>query len=64
MRLPLPSQRHCGLTIYGAVGNCLTHPVFLMGQSTNILEFVQFATQLAQAVDPFLRVRPLLILDK
>ena len=64
MRLPLPSQRHSGLTIYGAVGQCLTRPCFQISLSTNILDFVDFASNLARCVDPSLRVRPLLILDK
>ena len=64
MRLPLPSQRHSGLTIFGAVGQCLTRPIFQVSPTTNIDEFVSFASILARTVDPTLNVRPLLILDK
>ena len=35
-------KRYGGVTIYGAIGNCLKKPVFMLGESTNIEEFEEF----------------------
>ena len=35
-------KRIGGLTIYGAIGNCLKAPVFTLGASTNTEEFKSF----------------------
>ena len=35
-------KRYGGTTIYGAIGNCLKNPVFMLGESTNIEEFEEF----------------------
>ena len=35
-------RRYGGVTIYGAIGNCLKKPVFMLGESTNIEEFEEF----------------------
>ena len=64
MRLPLPSQRHSGLTIFGAVGNCLREPAWQVSLSTNREDFIKFCQRLINCIDGAIRVRPLLILDK
>ena len=35
-------KRYGGITIYGAIGNCLKSPVFMLGESKNIEEFEEF----------------------
>ena len=35
-------KRYGGVTIYGAIGNCLKKPTLMLGESTNIEEFKQF----------------------
>jgi len=41
------------VTIYGAIGNCLTKPVFMIGDSTNKNEFIEFLENVRlNLVDP------------
>ena len=34
--------RPLGVTVYGAIGNCLKEPVMMLGSSTNSAEFQKF----------------------
>jgi fucose 4-O-acetylase-like acetyltransferase len=39
--VPLNPSR-TGITVYGGIGNCLIHPVFMTAESTNKEDFVKF----------------------
>lgn len=42
VRIPLDSQRVGRVTLYGAIGSGLMHPVFHFGSSTNTEDFLEF----------------------
>ena len=42
VQLPVSNTRHSGVTLYGAIGECLKHPVFTTGESTNAIDFTKF----------------------
>lgn len=44
------NSKRFACTVYGAIGNCLTHGVFTLGQSTNASEFRNFLLQVKAAV--------------
>ena len=43
------AKRHKGHTVYGAVGSCLNGLVWMIGESTNTIEFRKFIRQLIRA---------------
>jgi hypothetical protein len=42
VRIPLDSTRVGRVTLYGAIGDGLRHPVFHFGRSTNTIDFLEF----------------------
>ena len=47
------NPKRVSVTIYGAIGNCLTKPVFMIGDSTNKNEFIEFLENVRlNLVDP------------
>jgi len=53
-------------TVYGAIGHCLTRPVFRLGRSTNIKEYKMFLKKVHETVKPeysFTRTKPILLYD-
>lgn len=39
-----------GVTVYGAIGNCLVYPVFKLGGTTNSVEFKRFILDVKDAL--------------
>lgn len=55
-------KRYGGVTIFGAVGNCISKSLFITGKSTNRDEFKQFIETLVGLTDKS-KPKPYLILD-
>jgi hypothetical protein len=49
VRIPLDSNRVGRVTLYGAIGDGLIHPVFYFGRSTNTEDFLEFLQQVSLA---------------
>ena len=60
MRMKLNKFRGHGVTIFGAIGTCLEKPLFMKCESTNMIDFRQFLTQIREAVPGTGEQRPLL----
>ena len=58
----IDKKRIGGVTIYGAIGNCLRQPTFVLGASTNKVEFKAFLEQVLRNLKEGV-VKPNLILD-
>ena len=63
VKVPLPSSRGPGFTLFGCMGTCLRNSVFYkIGSSTSIEEVQEFFVALArQRINP--NGRPFLVLD-
>ena len=49
IKMSLNQDRGKGITVYGAIGECLQHGVFMLGRSTNRREFAEFLRQIRLA---------------
>ena len=49
IKMCLNQDRGHGITVYGAIGECLQHAVFMLGKSTNRREFAEFLRQIRLA---------------
>ena len=54
--------RYGGVTIYGAIGNCLSNAVFTFGKSTNKVEFIDFMEEVRQNISSS-EIKPYVIID-
>ena len=52
VQVPLNSKRHKGITIYGAIGHCLTKPAMMLGESTNSTDFLKFLELVVSNLKP------------
>ena len=57
-----PGPRY-SVTVYGAIGACLTQPVFSLGDSTNQVEFRQFVRKVKRHQKATVAGKPLLFVD-
>lgn len=46
VNIEVSNRRLQGVTLFGAIGTCLSKPVFMTGSSTNSVEFRQFIVEL------------------
>ena len=61
---PINARHLQSVTLFGAVGNCLSSPQFMMAKATNIESFKLFLVQLAGArVNPYSERKPVLVMD-
>ena len=49
MNFSISNKRHSGVTLYGAIGKCLKHAVFMTAASTNSVSFLEFLENVVQA---------------
>ena len=47
---PISNTRFQGVTLYGAIGKCLKHPVYMTAESTNGTSFQLFAESICSAL--------------
>jgi len=52
IRLPRQSKRFKGVTLWGCLGRCLDHTVFMTSSSTNQEDYRKFITKIAEAIKP------------
>ena len=53
-----------GTTVYGAIGDCLESPVFILGESTNKAEFGAFLLKVkAKLKANYAGVKPIILYD-
>ena len=59
------NDRHLsGVTLFGAIGNCLAQPQYMLGPATDIVSFRKFLLQVVGALrNPYSAARPYLVLD-
>lgn len=58
------NNKRLGVTVFGAIGACLSRPVFKLGTSTNQAEFREFAREVKLAVLPVYQNRkPIFVYD-
>lgn len=57
------SKRYFSVTAYGAIGTCLTEPTYMLADSTNIIDFVQFLHLLRANLRPGITKKPFLLFD-
>ena len=50
--IELSNKRYSGVTLYGAIGNCLYQPVYMTGVSTNSNEFKLFIEKIIAQIRP------------
>lgn len=59
------NNKRVSTTVYGAIGHCLQHGVFVLGRSTNQNEFQEFLRQVKAAVKPqFSTQKPFFLYDQ
>lgn len=52
------------VTVFGAIGACLSEPVFMAARSTNQVEFRRFLNEIAWHLrNPYRRSKPYLVMD-
>ena len=52
--------------MYGAIGHCMSKPVFRLGRSTNVEEYKQFLDEVRESLKPelgFNKTKPILLYD-
>ena len=60
---PFNNKRY-GITVYGAIGQCMRQPVFKLGVSTNKLEFQQFLREVKAQIKPqYEHPKPIMVYD-
>ena len=62
VNFPVPSDRLQGVTLFGAIGNCLTTSAMMTARSTNKEDFNLFLDQVIGRIRPGVQ-KPYLILD-
>ena len=57
-------SRMKSITLYGAIGRCLRHPVFMFAESTDEDSFRDFLAEIARGlIDQYSPRKPFLVLD-
>ena len=62
VRIPVHNTQLSGVTLYGAIGSCLKHPVFMTATSTNSESFELLTESVAASIKDGV-VKPYVIID-
>jgi hypothetical protein len=62
VQIPVHNTRLSGVTLYGAIGTCLKHPVFMTATSTNSESFELFMESVAASIREEV-IKPCVIID-
>ena len=63
VKMVLNQDRGHGVTVYGAIGECLQNAVFMLGKSTNTREFADFLRQIRMCSSAADRPKLVIVLD-
>jgi hypothetical protein len=59
---PISNTRFSGVTLFGAIGKCLKHPVFMTAESTSSIAFQLFVESLCSSIKEG-EAKPVLLMD-
>jgi DDE superfamily endonuclease len=59
---PISNTRYSGVTLFGAIGKCLKHPVFMTAESTSSISFQLFIESLCASLKDNVD-KPVLLMD-